>query len=1206
MASRELLLKSLQQPYDRLLFAKEVLSPVFGEGLNLYQQPIIADPEPNTTEKKVIAEVRIYAEITLEDTTEVSCYEIILQPHVRIDQNRVAIQHYIRKLLFSGQAALVNFVSSDHQKNDLWRLTLVAVDSEMTEEGIKEKATHSKRYTYLVEANRTNRTLAERLEKLAGGTTLNFDALVRAFSVETMSKDFFAEYKQHYQNFVCYLTGKRMVKVKGKWIEQKEKAASKFLKSVFNNNEKDARDFCKKLLGRIVFLYFIQKKRWLGASTTDYKDGVEDFIYQIFEETGGDKRFFPEGLTTLFFDVLNKFRSGDDYTTPGGRKVKMPYLNGGLFTRDRVDELLQEQGDIMTFPPELFSNRDQQDTPNERGFLDFLNAYNFTVYEDSPDDHTVAVDPEMLGHIFENLLEDNKDKGAFYTPNEIVSYMCQESLIEYLTTHLSKEYTLYKELDREQIQLFGNESRKGQLKLVQQLGGKALNRSDIEKIIVEKDVAKLTRSQLKRINELLDSVKICDPAIGSGAFPMGLLQEIFSTKEMIAYALDMDWNPALVKENIIQNSIYGVDIERGAVDIARLRFWLSLVVDIEKPKALPNLDYKIIVGDSLLSKFQDISGKFSNEVLEIDWKIERSQLSNMHVRNLKSALKAFNEKKALYFKSDKPSKRTLDEEIRQLKLRVLISQLKFDRERFINTTTEKGGFTPSAKERSFNLRRQQSIERYNILIGRLEELMDQPKCQFTYFNWGLDFAEVMNPIIAGNNLGFDIVLANPPYVSAMALKKILPSSEFQALKETYETAKGTVDLYIYFFEKGIKLLKENGQLAYISPNRYLSASYGTALRKYIYSNTTIKSIIDYSNVRVFKEASTYPILTFLEVAKNRKYNILIGKYSHQQSSLNYHYVSSEKLDMLDGYLWGYLLNDKIELTEKVINQSIKLGNACKINATSTASEAENYHSLINEKRGYKLVNTGTIDKYTTTWGREFLTDKGKKFLRPYLPKNSAIISENRKKLYSSEKIILAKIAIEAEAFLDDKGDYASINTNCLHSFQKGFHPKYVLAWINSKLYQFTFECFFEGLKMQGGYLLYSAPNLASTFIMKASDEDQLCISTLVDYITFSKFQVAQDVNEKLIPVYFEQIIDGIFYELYFQDLVKKFNREIRKNIGKLPVFTEEMSDLDKQQICQNTFSKLNDKDHPVRNNLFYLDSIPEIAIIEGKDANYKN
>ena len=313
------------------------------------------------------------------------------------------------------------------------------------------------------------------------------------------------------------------------------------------------------------------------------------------------------------------------------------------------------------------------DTPNDRGFLDFLNSYNFTVYEDSQDDHTVAVDPEMLGHIFENLLEDNKGKGAFYTPKEIVHYMCQESLTEYLATNLSKEYKVYRQLDNNQIEIFGNETRTGQLKMVEEFGNRALNRADVERIVKEKDNSNLTTKQLNTISELLDSVKICDPAIGSGAFPMGLLLEIFTIKEAIAYKLEEPFEPARVKESIIQNSVYGVDIEKGAVDIARLRFWLSLVVDEEQPRSLPNLDYKIVVGNSLVSKFED-------EIIEIDWDIKPGQQTQMFVneqvlKRQELLYQISQKQKAFFDPKNRADKNKLKQEIRNLKIDILINQL---------------------------------------------------------------------------------------------------------------------------------------------------------------------------------------------------------------------------------------------------------------------------------------------------------------------------------------------------------------------------------------------------------------------------------------------------------------------------------------------------------------------------------------------------
>ncbi|MDX5346071.1 MAG: hypothetical protein LPK19_02395, partial [Hymenobacteraceae bacterium] len=385
MASRTQFQQTLKKPYNRILFGTEVLKPVFGPALSLNANPVDAGIGITATETKVIEKVQIYGNIELEDGTEITCYEIVLQPKVKIDQSKVAIQQYVRKLLIAGQAALVNFVQPGN--GDMWRLTLVAKDTEFTEEGIKEKPTHAKRYTYLVETgqDKTNKTLSERLEKLSI-SNLQFKDLVEAFSVEKLSKLFFDEYTEHYDCFVEHLN----------------KAA--FKKSVFNGDEKAIRDFAKKLLGRIVFLYFVQKKGWLGATTTEYKDGLPDFLMTLFNTSGGDAGFYSNWLSPLFFETLNRERKNDEFKMPDGRVVKIPFLNGGLFDKEKIDEA------ILTFKPALFHNPKNPDDPKHRGFLDFLDAFNFTVYEDSPDDHTVAVDPEMLGHIFENLLEDNKDK----------------------------------------------------------------------------------------------------------------------------------------------------------------------------------------------------------------------------------------------------------------------------------------------------------------------------------------------------------------------------------------------------------------------------------------------------------------------------------------------------------------------------------------------------------------------------------------------------------------------------------------------------------------------------------------------------------------------------------------------------------------------------------------------------------------------------
>ena len=223
----------------------------------------------------------------------------------------------------------------------------------------------------------------------------------------------------------------------------------------------------------------------------------------------------------------------------------------------------------------------------------------------------------------------------------------------------------------------------------------------------------------------------------------------------------------------------------------------------------------------------------------------------------------------------------------------------------------------------------------------------------------------------------------------------------------------------------------------------------------------------------------------MQSGESKDYNVLTGKFDNETKLIEGRKFPSSRLGIIADNILGFLLNDKLPITEKVINQSVNLGEVGRINATSTAREADEYSDLINEESGYKLVNTGTIDPYAPYWGYDELTNKGSTYLTPYLPEKHPEISENRNNLYSSSKIIIAKIGLKCEAFYDREGEFASINTNCIHSFTEKFLPEYVLCFLNSKLYNYTFECLFDGLRMSGGYLLYSAPNLKNTYIKYA-------------------------------------------------------------------------------------------------------------------------
>ena len=653
--NKDTLIQLFKAPYKRQAFIDNGLLPTFQgkvANLKIYDVDGLQYIELTTSEQYYAVSAVKYGEFqTLDEFPRtVELYEIIVNDNKQIERSRVGLGALVKKHIIGNNAVLVNFAYQNPEKRS-WRFSFIARDGVFQDGEMQIKDTHPKRYTYVFgEPDETYKTALDRFFVLGNELEITINKIKDAFGVEAMSKAFFDEYRDvHYAGFVDFLM------------------RSNFKKSAFNGNDKDVRDFVKKLLGRIVFLYFLQKKGWLGAKDTSYKNGDKNFMTNFFKEAGANDAFYANWLSKLFFDALNNERPNDDFTMPDGEVVKIPYLNGGLFEKEST------KYDFLTFPADLFTN-----------LFAFFDQYNFTIFEDSLEEHTVAVDPEMLGHIFENLLEDNKDKGAFYTPKEIVHYMTQESLIEYLHTQIPDA-----------------------------------NRNDLEDFVKNKD-NQLSKEHKQQIDQKLDTVKICDPAIGSGAFPMGLLQEIFGLKERIAYDLGYKvWSPATVKENIIQKSIYGVDIERGAVDIARLRFWLSLIVDEEMPKALPNLDYKIVVGNSLVSKFDDT-------VIEIDWDRKGSVgEADKHVKGVQTALKSISEKQKQFFESkSNKQKAKLKAEIRELKLDVLINQLSFNKAAYLNKNKKviDMGFGLKASDHKKNLEIDLQVGEFDQALTKLKRL----------------------------------------------------------------------------------------------------------------------------------------------------------------------------------------------------------------------------------------------------------------------------------------------------------------------------------------------------------------------------------------------------------------------------------------------------------------------------------------------------
>lgn len=656
--------------------------------------------------------------ITLSDNQTISIYEVELSDSVDIERNRRGIRDMLlTDWRNNGNAGA--FMFCYRKKESVLRFSYVSEAWTFADDGSYQKeSTDAKRFTYLLGEGHRSRTAIQQFEKLRD-SSLTLKDLTKAFSVDAVSDMFFKGYKQQYEDIIFFVTGKRMVKVANKWEERQEGKPNEYIMqqfAKFDNQEKAIRDYVKKLMGRLVFLQFLQKKGWLGVPAGEpWGTGDREFIQNLFGNCQ-DKDHFIDNVLEVLFNDLNTEREGDNsQLSIFNYQFKLPYLNGGLFERDATDE--------TAFPlPAKYM----------QSLLDFFASYNFTIDENDPDDAEVGVDPEMLGRIFENLLEDNKDKGAFYTPKEIVSYMCRESLIAYLQTGIEDETT----------------------------------KEAIRQFVTTHDVNALgTNDRFRQqVDEALCNVKICDPAIGSGAFPMGLLKELFQCRTALE-GIDQH-QAAVIKKHIIQQNIYGVDIERGAVDIARLRFWLSLIVDEETPQALPNLDFKIMQGNSLLEQYKgvDLSTMTEKKADESGMLSIFDSMLDVYRLDLRKMLAKY------YDCTDHHEKQSLRKEIVE------------------------------------NVKKQLKEQGINVDFG---DLYLSGNNQFML--WHTWFYDVFS------QGGFDIVIGNPPYGANIDKDIEIYKKKYKALVKNY------ADIYKMFIGEGLNISNvRTGYLCYITPNTYLS------------------------------------------------------------------------------------------------------------------------------------------------------------------------------------------------------------------------------------------------------------------------------------------------------------------------------------------------------------------------------------------------
>ena len=769
----------------------------------------------NTSERRALADntgvesIKLIGSVFVEGH-DLYIFDIAVANRVLLERNRVGIQRLLQQVMDTVSCAFMLFHYNDNSRWD-WRFTFCRKGTTASD------STDQKRYTFLLGPGQSCRTAADNFMKLyEHRNDMAIKHIEEAFDVEALSKEFFDKYKKQYDKFVLYITGKVYEEVeKNKWKEVVRHQPHPQMYPAFGCNDKVVRDYVKRLLGRIVFLHFLQKKGWMGVEPDrEWGTGDTEFMKHLYERATDEQKedFLDAVLEPLFDKALDTdaedkhyiFDTGVKGLKNGGR-LKFPYLNGGLFERDELDEIPTK------FPKEYFAE-----------LLEFLYEYNFTIDENDPSDAEVGVDPEMLGRIFENLLEDNKDKGAYYTKKEIVQYMTRESLIAYLQTGIEDSQV------------------------------KAVVRQFV--ITHDAEVLHTGADQLcDQIDQLLREVKICDPAIGSGAYPMGLLREIFLCRGAIeGFAPE---RASEIKRHIIQRNIYGVDIEQGAVEIARLRFWLSLVVDEVSPQSLPNLDFKIQCGNSLYTTFR-------SKYVNLDTTIRNS--NTYAIERKKQELVS---KKNKYFSLTGDVKYQCEVEIKRLILDIVELQLCYERQSWAIKRFAEGKLFGQNEPRQMSFDEVEIaraiMPEHQALIDYLQELKiklnetthplkERSQISIPFFDWEI----MLSDILAQG--GFDIVIGNPPYVSAptqldnehlaMQRKNIVESKKYKTLNEKW-------DLYVPFMELGLQLLRPNGVFTMIVPYPLSNQKYGKKLRRFLCEENQLVEVVDAQGFKLFENAT---------------------------------------------------------------------------------------------------------------------------------------------------------------------------------------------------------------------------------------------------------------------------------------------------------------------------------------------------------------
>lgn len=763
---------------------------------------------------------------------------------VQLQRNRAALRNIAARIVQPGtiDGALVVFYQPDSHQ---WRLTFIAKQVRLNQETYKteREETPTKRYTFLLGGSESCKTAAERLSLLGAKTYPTFKDFYDAFSVEKLNKEFYTKVQIAFDDLVHQRIPTIAVRMEDD--EQKQ-------------------HFAIRLLGRLVFCWFL-KRKGIVPDTVLSSAATEKF-----------PNYYKDLLEPLFFDVFNTPKSNRKKTLPDVLQP-LPYLNGGLFDDDAVD-----CHDLQHFHV--------PDTWFKGFFANTLEMYNFTIDENSADDAEVAIDPEMLGRIFESLLGEinpetqksaRKATGSFYTPREIVNYMVEESLIAYLQSQIPAIKSAV--TDETQLGIPGIAPKTIGLRMNFDAGRDA---RQLESAVIRFVRGEEFHYDLKDIAaellEALDNLKILDPACGSGAFPMGCLIKLVALKVELKKELGHeDYKDFYhIKLQTLQRSIFGVDIQPMATELSRLRSWLSLMVETDVGVAaiepLPNLDFKFVCANTLIGIPH-----------------EEYPLGNME---------------------------QLIAELRRLR-----------GEHFAANAEHK-----SEIERQF-VRVQKEIARYMFDWKASENTSIEAAALAAWQPFDNSRSDWFDPFwMYGNTTGFNIVIGNPPYVRAdepligPLRKEIMKSGNYETLWEKW-------DIYVAFIEKGYKLLAQNGVLSYIIPDAFMASKYAQKPHQYFVNNALVNRVNFLSEIKVF-DAAVKNIIIELKKAQNLNHKPLRVK----------HIEVFEKQIILPSKLQSELLENVFSLQDEKqvvgnIDNTISWENICYVSKGMVLqSDEQNY------------------------------------------------------------------------------------------------------------------------------------------------------------------------------------------------------------------------------------------------------------------------